>query len=198
MAGQDERDGDAPPQLPGTLTDIQRLGLRAAGHVIGRLTAQTESRAGRGVENLAGKADVGRLLEEMASLAASVVRRFVPAGSTFDASGAARDVARLAIEPTGTGDITVWLHNTTAHEQRDLRVFCGELLSHDGRCLRASLRFTPTLIERLGPGESRAVKVAVKVLAQLHMADPPGTYRGTILVAGQPETWLPVAVTVSR
>lgn len=195
MAGQDERGGDPPPEPgPSAFTDIQRLGLRAAGHVIRRLTAQTEAWAGRGAENLTSKADVGRLLEEVSGLAASAVRTLLPAASTFDASGAAREVAPIAVEQSGLGDVTVWLHNTTAHEQRDLRVFCGELVSHNGHCLRTGLRFRPALIERLGAGESRAVRVE----AEVHKADPPGTYRGTILVSGQPETWLPIAVTVSR
>lgn len=195
MAGQDEQGGEPLPEPgPNALTDIQRLGLHAAGHVIRRLTTQTEAWAGRGADNLASKADVGRLLDEVSGLAASAVRTFFSAGSAFDASRATREVAPIAVERSGFGDLTVWLHNTTAHEQRDLRVFCGELVSHNGHCLRAGLRFTPALIQRLGAGESRAVRVE----APAHKADPPGTYRGTILVSGQPETWLPVAVTVSR
>jgi hypothetical protein len=88
----------------------------------------------------------------------------------------------------------VWLHNGTAEAKTGLRLHAGDLRAHDGSTLPASaLRFDPPSLDELPARSSRGVIVTADVADGL----PAGVYRGVLLVAGAPDVWLPIVVTVA-
>jgi hypothetical protein len=196
-----------------SLTDVQRRGLRVAGLLIERLTAAAErDRPGGGRGDVsAGPPGAGRrgpgepptgtgwIVDGAAGLAAASMQAFSRAVGTpcRDGAGGRQQEPGLVRLMAGHPELCradVWLHNTTVGERRDLRLLCTELVSHEGRALAASVRFTPASVERLHPGSSQPVAVAVEAVGH---ADSPGRYRGTILVTGSPEAWLPIEVVVT-
>jgi hypothetical protein len=75
-----------------------------------------------------------------------------------------------------------------------LRLHSGDLRAHDGSTLPASaLRFDPPSLDELSARSSRGVVVVADVADEV----PGGAYRGVLLVAGAPEVWLPIVVTVA-
>jgi hypothetical protein len=175
----------------GTLTETQRRGLRAAGHLVRGLAAAAE----RQDPSSAAREPAGvGFVEAMTELAVDALRALSqPPGERDGAGTAGRAVTPDVARPAIGRPVTVWLHNTTTEEQRDLRLFCSELLNHDGGRLHARVVFTPAVTERLAAATSQAVTVAVEPAER---TDPPGTYRGTILVTGRSNAWLAVEVAV--
>ena len=97
-------------------------------------------------------------------------------------------------QPGCTGSAEVWLHNGTAEARSGLRLHSGDLRAHNGGTLPASaLRFDPPSLDELPARSSRGVVVAADVADAL----PDGVYRGVLLVAGAPDVWLPIVVTVA-
>jgi hypothetical protein len=96
--------------------------------------------------------------------------------------------------PGRTGSAEVWLHNGTGEPRTGLRLHCGDLRAHDGSTLPASvLRFDPASLDELPARSSRGVVVVAEVADGV----PGGAYRGVLLVAGAPDVWLPIVVTVA-
>ncbi len=92
------------------------------------------------------------------------------------------------------GSAEVWLHNGTSEARSDLRLHTGDLRTHDGGTLPdSSLRFDPPSLDELPARSSRGVVV----IADVPDGAPGGVYRGVLLVAGAPEVWLPIVVTVA-
>ncbi|TDO18727.1 hypothetical protein EV580_1915 [Mycobacterium sp. BK086] len=86
----------------------------------------------------------------------------------------------------------VWLHNAADHDLGRIRLRCSELMAADGSVIESeACRINPKAIPVPGRS-SRGVGITVKVAKKAK----PGLYRGTILVEGRPELWLPVALTV--
>jgi hypothetical protein len=97
-------------------------------------------------------------------------------------------------QPGRTGSAEVWLHNGTAEARSGLRLHSGDLRAHDGGTLPASaLRFDPPSLDDLPARSSRGVVVAADVADGV----PDGVYRGVLLVAGAPNVWLPIVLTVA-
>jgi hypothetical protein len=93
------------------------------------------------------------------------------------------------------GSAEVWLHNGTSEARSGLRLHTGDLRTHDGRTLSdSSLRFDPPTLVELPARSSRGVVV----VADVPDGVPDGVYRGVLLVAGAPELWLPIVVTVAN
>jgi len=92
------------------------------------------------------------------------------------------------------GSAEIWLHNGTGAPIGGLRLHCGDLRAHDGATVpTAAIRFDPPSLDELPARSSRGVVVETRVDGDV----APGTYRGVILVAGAPEVWLPIDVTVA-
>jgi hypothetical protein len=92
------------------------------------------------------------------------------------------------------GSAEIWLHNGTGAPIGGLRLHCGDLRAHDGATVPTdALRFDPPSLDELPARSSRGVVVETRVDGDV----APGTYRGVILVAGAPEVWLPIDVTVA-
>ena len=103
-------------------------------------------------------------------------------------SGSHRDGARRR------GSAEVWLHNGTSEARSGLRLHTGDLRTHDGNTLPdSSLQFDPPSLDEVPARSSRGVVVVADVADGL----PGGVYRGVVLVAGAPEVWLPIVVTVA-
>ena len=97
-------------------------------------------------------------------------------------------------QPGRTGSAEVWLHNGTPDEMSRLRLHCGDLRAHDGSILPASaLRFEPPSLDLIPARSSRGVVV----VADVPDGAPGGVYRGVLLVAGAPDVWLPISVSVA-
>ncbi|MGH9113186.1 MAG: hypothetical protein ACRDZN_12970 [Acidimicrobiales bacterium] len=93
--------------------------------------------------------------------------------------------------PTASGE--VWLHNGTGAPIAGLRPHSGELRAHDGATLPASaIGFDPPSLDELPARSSRGVVVEVRLGGGVAA----GVYRGVVLVAGAPDVWLPLLVTV--
>lgn len=126
-------------------------------------------------------------------------------GSAWSRESTAEDAATLDFAgpgANGTLDLTatapgvavaeVWLHNKGPTDFGEIRLRCGELLADHGGVLgSAAVSFTPDAIAMPGRS-SRGIDVRVTVPDDLL----PGVYRGVVLVAGHPQLWLPVALTV--
>ena len=97
-------------------------------------------------------------------------------------------------QPGRTGSAEVWLHNGTADARPGLRLHTGDLRTHDGSTLPDSaLWFDPPSLDELPARSSRGVVVVADVADGL----PDGVYRGVLLVAGAPDVWLPIVVTLA-
>ncbi len=92
-----------------------------------------------------------------------------------------------------TGAAEVWLHNGTAEAMTSLRLHGGDLRAHDGATVPAShLGFDPPMLDELPARSSRGVVVVADIGDDV----PGGVYRGVLLVAGAPDVWLPIVLTV--
>ena len=87
----------------------------------------------------------------------------------------------------------MWLHNAGADDLGEVRLRCSDLLAHDGtRCqFRCECGSIPPSF-RCRPVEPRNHH-EIEVAARRSI---PAIYRGTLLVEGHPELWLPVILTV--
>jgi hypothetical protein len=196
------------------LGDIPRQGLLAAGEIIERLTTLVDGQGGAiGGQAGADGRTVGGAAEQWGELARAWLLGMarlagngpnaapVPVAPAPVPAGAARpaaDVLRLSLRPPGSASAVVWLHNGTPVDQRGLRPHCGELRAENGGTLRVALRFEPAVVERLAAGASCGVEVTAGAgeVDGAGVGVATGTYRGLILVAGQPDTWLPIEVTI--
>jgi hypothetical protein len=89
--------------------------------------------------------------------------------------------------------VEIWLDNTGDDDAGDVALRCSDLLAHDGTVLAAgAVRFAPPVVPL--PGRSGR-GVAVRVDAPADAAS--GRYRGTVLLGGHPDVWLPIEVTVT-
>jgi hypothetical protein len=100
----------------------------------------------------------------------------------------------LTLESEGAGGVTagVWLHNADANDLGQVRLRCSDLLSADGGVVSsAAMAFDPAVVPMPGRS-SRGIDVKIEVAQNVQ----PGLYRGTLLVEGHPQLWLPVVLTV--
>lgn len=169
--------GSPPPDLLHVWMEVFQRGLQAMAAM-----ARPGGTVAAGDESIA-TADVGR----------GTVTGAVHLTVGVDRSG--EPVARSDGQAQSTGSAEVWLHNGTAETRTGLRLHSGDLRAHDGATLPASaLRFDPPSLDELPARSSRGMVVAA------HVEDgvSSGVYRGVLLVAGVPEVWLPIVVTVAN
>jgi hypothetical protein len=195
-AGANGTDGAPPgtlrrPLAPGVPSadllhawvDLFQRGLQAMAAV-----ARTNGGLAPGGESIA-TADVGR------GTATGAVRLTIRGGGSDDRPGASDERAGGSDGPSGrSGSTEVWLHNGTSEPMLGLRLHSADLRSHDGSTLPAScIGFDPPSLDELPARSSRGVLVVADVGADV----PGGVYHGVLLVAGAPDVWLPVIVTVA-
>jgi hypothetical protein len=120
--------------------------------------------------------------------------RFVQASQWSPPSDTdAGDLRLPDVAPGGRVSGKVWLHNTTASVEADLRPWCPGLANHGGAALAATtVSCAPERIDRLEPGSSRELLVTVAV-GEDTVA---GEYHGQLLVDGLADVVFPLRVRV--
>ena len=120
--------------------------------------------------------------------------RFLQASQWSPPSGPDQGDLRLPdVAPGGRVSAKVWLHNTTASVEVDLRPWSPSLVNPSGASLAATaVSCAPERIDRLEPGASRELVVTVAV-GEDAVA---GAYHGQLLVDGLDDVVFPLRVTV--
>jgi hypothetical protein len=120
--------------------------------------------------------------------------RFLQASQWSPPSGTDQGDLRLPdVAPGGRVSAKVWLHNTTASVEADLRPWCPGLANHGGAALPATaVSCAPERIDRLEPGASRELLVTVAVGEDIAA----GAYHGQLLVDGLADVVFPLRVRV--
>ncbi|NTY59213.1 hypothetical protein [Mycolicibacterium sphagni] len=197
------------------LTAVQAEGFRAASELVDRFVRMVATRPDGGAAtvrqasplsneqraDLLGATDVEPLIRSWWAMAGQFLMGGAPQtppptaaiSPTLDFTGTAA-TGRLAFE-TDAGDTAtaeVWLHNSADGDVGLIRLRCSELMAADGSVIEAkACRIHPKAVPVPGRS-SRGVGITVKVASKVK----PGLYRGTVLVEGRPDLWLPVALTV--
>jgi len=191
------------------LSAIQAEGFRAASQIVDRfirivtpesapdgVAASSEgsgpgARAVSDLETLTRSwwSTVGRMLLQSAPKAGAANR----ATSTFELSNAeSAGAVTLEVEGCGTASAEVWLHNRGPNDLGVVALRCSALMSASGQLVASdAVEFEPDFVP-MPARSSRGVVVNVDVPEGL----APGLYRGTLLVEGQAELWLPVVLAV--
>lgn len=196
------------------LSAIQAEGFRAASQLVDRFVRIATSNVARQREspmpadhtsNGDKPPDAGRLdIEGLMKLWWSATGQFLLQSSSA-AAAALRPAAKLDLRNADSGgqvslqatkpDVAtteIWLHNNGFDDLGVVRLRCSELLSHDGFVIgSAATWFEPELVSMPGRS-SRASRLNVNVADDVS----PGQYRGTLLVDGHPDLWLPVVLLV--
>jgi hypothetical protein len=192
------------------LSAIQAQGFRAASRVVDRFAQLAEttidgatrpSAAGNGAgATPALNPNVDLIVTTWWSMIGQMFRAMrgdAPAVSgdtvTVDvANDAAAGCVQLEVCGAGHAAAEVWLHNSGPNELGDAVMRCSSLLAHTGDAIDAgAVAFVPAVVP-LPARSSRGVRVEVDVAA----GTTPTRYRGTVLVSGHPDVWLPLVLTV--
>lgn len=197
------------------LTAVQAEGFHAASELVDRFVRMVATRPDGGAatvrqaaslsdeqrSDLLGATDVEPLIRSWWALAGQFLMGGAPQtpspaaaiSPALDFTGSAA-TGRLEFdtEAGGTATAEVWLHNAADHDMGRIRLRCSELMAADGSVIEAAAaRLNPKAVPVPGRS-SRGVGIMIKVAKKTK----PGLYRGTVLVEGRPELWLPVALTV--
>ncbi len=192
---------------------VQSQGLRAATQIVDRFVklagngsngidheGEQAQSTGRPKASQASAPSVDRVVATWESLMNRLANTVTPAGpvsngaATLDlnASGATASVHIETPSHPGPVCAEVWLHNGGSTNHGDIALRCSDLLSHAGDVIKAdAVRFDPDPVP-MPARSSRGVVVTI----QLADDAAPGMYRGTVLVEGQPQMWLPLVLSV--
>lgn len=201
------------------LSAIQAEGFRAASELVDRFvriaatgvggSARSDSRSTPSAASLTqdqradlfGATDIEPLIRSWWSMVSQFLLGSVPrAADSPEADPATLDFSnseaqgRLDLEATvpGTTTAEVWLHNRAAKDLGEVALRCSDLLAHDGGVMASgAVTFIPAAVPMPGRS-SRGIELKIEVPQEVQ----PGLYRGTLLVEGHPELWLPVVLTV--
>lgn len=187
------------------LNAIQAEGFRAASQLVDRFVravGPADPQSGNGnsaPEAVGAHGDLERLTRAWWSMFGQLLLAAAPGAQQTPFGAGALTFGHTAagsvmLEATGPGWVSteVWLHNNTQTDLGEVTLHCSELIAHTGhRIAAAATQCGPDAVP-VPARSSRGVPL------QVHVApfDPPGIYRGTLLVAGHPELWLSVALTV--
>jgi hypothetical protein len=131
----------------------------------------------------------GQFLLQSSSAAAAALRP--PARLDLRNADATGQVG-LEVTKPDVAATEIWLHNNGFDDLGAVRPRCSELLSHDGFVIGSpAIWFEPELVP-MPRRSSRGLRMNVNVADDV----PAGQYRGTLLVDGHPDLWLPVALLV--
>jgi hypothetical protein len=114
-------------------------------------------------------------------------------GASLDFSnGQAEGGLHFGATSPGAAAAEVWLHNRGADDLGQVRLRCSDLLANDGSVIGSgAVSLEPASVPMPGRS-SRGIDVKIEVPQGVQ----PGVYRGTLLVEGHPQLWLPVVMTV--
>jgi hypothetical protein len=197
------------------LTAVQAEGFRAASELVDRFVRMVATRPDGSTAgarqsapmsneqraDLLGATDIEPLIRSWWSMAGQFLMGGAPQtpsaaaaiSPTLDFTGSAA-TGRLELE-TQAGDpatAEMWLHNAADQDLGRIRLRCSALMSDDGSVIESdACRIDPKAVPVPGRS-SRGVGITIKVTKKTQ----PGLYRGTVLVEGRPELWLPVALAV--
>lgn len=197
------------------LTAVQAEGFQAASELVDRFVRMVATRpdgTARAVRHTApssaeqradlwGATDVEPLIRSWWAMAGQFLMGAAPqtpaqsadVSPGLDVSGSAA-TGRLASEAEAgsTATAEVWLHNAADRDLGRIRLRCSQLMADDGSVIESTaIRLHPKTVP-VPARSSRGVAITVK----LGKKTRPGLYRGTVLVEGRPQLWLPVALTV--
>lgn len=201
------------------LSAIQAEGFRAASELVDRFVRIAATGVGGGARSdarstpsaasltqdqradLFGATDIEPLIRSWWSMVGQLLLDSVPRATdspaadpaTLDFSNSEAQ-GRLDLEATvpGTTTAEVWLHNRAAKDLGEVQLRCSDLLAHDGGVMASgAVTFIPAAVPMPGRS-SRGIELKIEIPQEVQ----PGLYRGTLLVEGHPELWLPVALTV--
>lgn len=196
------------------LSAIQAEGFRAAAKLVDRFVAIAETKGNVAEENssresnggvdsdsapAAPNSDVNLILSSWWSIWGRLLRSMPGTnGGGSDAAGFeltadhTEGVVQLSTDGIDCAEGEVWLHNSGAEDLPDVRLLCGDLLSHDGHVIASgAVQFRPDCVP-MPARSSRGVTVEVTVPEDV----PRGRYRGSVLAKGHPELWMPVVLTI--
>lgn len=204
MSGSDGYPGGAPwaamfdPAANArALSAIQAEGFRAASQLVDRFVgaARGDAAAGNGTD----APDVESLIRSWWTLLAALLPA-PPHGAGAQADlqmgGEADtgDAMRLSAHSPGVASAQVWLHNRTDTDRGEIRLLCGDLISHAGAVIGGeAVSFDPPVVP-MPPRSSRGVVLDIAVAEGFS----PGPYRGVVLAQDHPDLWLPVVLTVGH
>lgn len=189
---------------------VQSQGLRAATELVDRfVTMAGDSSNGREHDGDRAKsanrpddaystvADTDRVVATWESLMRRLAATMTAAGPVPHGAGAwdlngSGSTAAVHIEARGTGPACaeVWLHNGGPTGHGDISLRCSDLLSHNGDVITAdAIQFDPDPV-------SMPARSSRGILATVQLCDGfrPGIYRGTLLIEGRPNLWLPLVL----
>jgi hypothetical protein len=188
------------------LSAIQARGFSAATQLVDRFVQIAETSMKDAAPGAAGGkdaapdgGDVELMLTSWWSMFGRLLRS-VPGASASRGDGAAFDLSGghaeggVALIADGPGVVAseVWLHNRGSDDIESAALRCSDLLAHDGAVLSAGgVWFAPPRMP-LPARSSRGVRVEVEVTPDIAV----GCYRGTLLVEGHPDLWLPLTLTL--
>lgn len=188
------------------LSAIQAEGFRAASQLVDRLVHLVDGPAARAPDtaptapsvpqNGSGSSDLERMTAAWWGMFGQLLLRPLPgmaaSSAGLDLRAGADGGITLTARPGAVVESEVWLHNRTTDDMGVLALRCSDLFSHDGLVIGApSIAVDPNPLAM--PARcSRAAGLRVSVAADA----PDSVFRGTLLVAGHPELWLPVVVRV--
>jgi hypothetical protein len=197
------------------LSTIQAEGFRAASELVDRfvrIASTGLSGNGRSTPSAApltqdqradlfGATDIEPLIRSWWSMVGQFLLGTAPRAldspgaepATLDFSNAEAK-GRLHLEATvpGTTTAEVWLHNRAPKDLGEVQLRSSDLLAHDGGMIGSgAVTFIPAAVPMPGRS-SRGIELKIGVPQGVQ----PGLYRGTLLVEGHPELWLPLVLTV--
>lgn len=197
------------------LGEIQVRGFRAATELVDRFVRMADSDHGANGKrapasdshskqdeavSATNSPDVDRVLGSWQKLVGQLAGSLRGAALADQRGGAMFDFVnadasgRVSLESAEPGSVSteVWLHNGGSEDLGKIRLRCSDLLAHDGTVVASELvRFEPDAVP-MPARSSRGVTVEIDVAQDIR----PGYYRGTLLVDGHAEVWLPVVLAV--
>ena len=102
------------------------------------------------------------------------------------------DCVTLEATTPGVAETEIWLHNNAFDDMGVLQLRCSDLLSHDGVVISSAAAPLDPEFVAMPARCSRGSRLRVNVTDDVG----PGVYRGTLLVSGHPDLWLPLALRV--
>lgn len=185
------------------LSAIQARGFRAATEVVdkfvrmaaGGFVGPGTSGAADGKGPESGYPEAGEMFASWQTMLAQLGKTVVSAAAGGEAgldlaNSSASGEVQLDVSGPGVAVAEVWLHNRGSSEMGTLRLRTGDLLTHDGLVFPSRLlSFEPAAVEM--PARcSRGILLKAEVSSE-HAT---GRYRGTILVDGHDNAWLPLVM----
>ena len=100
----------------------------------------------------------------------------------------------IRAESAGDAVGVVWLHNSGHDGLGTVRLRCSDLLANDGSTIGSDRIGLDPVEVPMPARSSRGVVISIRIDEGVAT----GVYRGTLLVEGHPDIWLPVLLTVAE